>query len=138
MVRYIVVSVVCGVFFGAMDGIIHANPFARRMLDVYQPIAKTYGNIPAGILIDLFYGFILGFFFLLLYKSLPGRTGLAKGIAFALIVWFLRIAMNSISSWMMFVVPAATLLYLTAAGLLEMLLLGIIYGIYLRPLGDIK
>ena len=138
MVRYIVVSVFCGVFFGTMDGIIHANPLARKLLDVYQPIAKTYINIPAGILIDLFYGFILGFFFLLLYKSLPGRTGLVKGISFALIVWFLRVAMSSASSWMMFVIPAATLLYVTAAGLLEMLLLGAVYGIYLKPIGNIK
>ena len=138
MVRYFIVSIICGVLFGAMDAIIHANPFAQQMLSVYRPITKASVNVPAGILIDLFYGFILGFLFLLLYKSLPGRTGFAKGISFALIVWFFRIAMNAVSSWMMFTVPAATLLYVTSAGLLEMLLLGFVYGMYLKPLGHIK
>ena len=138
MIRYAIVSIVCGLLFGTMDAVVQGNPLARRMLDVYRPISRTSVDISAGILIDLFYGFVLGFVFLLLYKSLPGRTGFAKGISFALIAWFLRVVMNAVSSWMMFTVPAATLLYLSAAGLLEMLLLGVVYGSFLRPLERMK
>ncbi len=138
MIRYSVVSIVCGLLFGIMDAIVQGNPLAREMLEVYRPIAKTSVNVPAGILIDLSYGFILCFIFLLLYRSLPGKTGFAKGISFGLVIWFLRVAMNAASSWMMFIVPPLTLLYIAVTGLLEMLLLGSVYGVCLKPQGKMK
>jgi hypothetical protein len=79
------------------------------------------------------YGFALAGIFLLLYKSLPGGAGLAKGISFALIVWFFRVVMQAASQWMMFSVPGGAILYMLAAGLVEMLVLGILYGLTLRP-----
>ncbi len=133
MRRYILVSVVSGILFGILDGLIHANPLAQRLLAVYQPIARTSLNLPAGIVIDLAYGFILAGIFLLLYRSLPGKTGLVKGISFALLVWFFRVAMSAISSWMMYEVPLETLLYSLLAGLVEMLVLGVFYGLALKP-----
>ena len=45
MTSYIVVSLVTGILFGALDGLINANPFARRLNEVYKPIAKTTLNI---------------------------------------------------------------------------------------------
>jgi len=108
--RYIVVSVVSGVLFGILDGLINANPLAQRLLAVYQPIARTSVNLPAGMVIDLAYGFIMAGIFLLLYRSLPGESGLVKGMSFALLVWFFRVAMSVVSNWMMFDVPVRTLL----------------------------
>ena len=133
MIRYIIVSLLGGVLFGLMDGLINANPWATRLLAVYQPIAKSSINAPAGVVIDLAYGFILSGFFLLLYASLPRDIGLMKGISFALMLWFVRVVMSVASTWMMFNVPAQTLLYQLLTGLGEMLVLGVLYGLTLRP-----
>jgi hypothetical protein len=133
MIGYVIVGVVSGILFGVMDGVINANPFARKLFEVYGPIAKTSVNAPAGIVIDLAYGFIMGFIFLLLYRALPTDSGLVKGIVFALVVWFFRVLMNVASTWMMYEVPVTTLAYTALAGLGEMLVVGIVYGLFLRP-----
>jgi hypothetical protein len=133
MTNYILVSIISGILFGLLDGLINANPTAVKLYEVYRPIAKTSLNFVAGILIDLAYGFILAGLFLLLYPSLPGETGLAKGVSFGLLVWFLRVVMSVASQWMMYKVPSITLLYTLLAGLGEMLILGILYGLALRP-----
>ncbi len=31
MIRYIIVSIVSGILFGILDGVINANPLARRL-----------------------------------------------------------------------------------------------------------
>jgi hypothetical protein len=133
MLRYILVSISSGILFGILDGLINANPLARRLLAVYQPIARTSLNLPAGIVIDLAYGFILAGIFLLLYHSLPGESGLLKGISFALLVWFFRVAMNVVSDWMMFTISAGTSMYMLLTGLGELLILGMLYGLTLNP-----
>ena len=51
MIRYIIVSFVSGILFGTLDGVIHANPLALRLYEVYKPIARTSFNPLAGILI---------------------------------------------------------------------------------------
>lgn len=94
MLNYIIVSIVSGILFGMMDGFIHANPIATKLLEVYKPITKTSVNFVAGISIDLAYGFILAALFLLIYPGLPGEAGLVKGASFALMTWFLRVIMN--------------------------------------------
>ncbi len=133
MMRYIIVSIASGILFGVLDGVINANPLAQRLYAVYKPIAKTSLNLPAGIAIDLVYGFILAGLFLLLYKSLPGEIGLVKGLSFALLVWFFRVVMGVASQWMMYNVSVAALLYTLLAGLGEMLILGALYGLTLKP-----
>ena len=133
MIKYVIVSVVSGILFGVLDGVINANPLAQRLYAVYKPIAKTSLNVPAGVAIDLAYGFILAGVFLLLYRCLPGDTGLLKGVSFALLVWFFRVAMGVASQWMMYNVSVETLLYTFLAGLGEMLVLGILYGLTLKP-----
>jgi len=133
MARYIIVSVASGILFGIMDGVINANPLAQRLYEVYKPIAKTSLNMIAGIAIDLAYGFIIAAIFLLLYKSLPGEIGIVKGVNFAILIWFFRVVMSVASTWMMYTTPAQTLIYTLAAGLAEMLVLGILYGLTLRP-----
>jgi hypothetical protein len=134
MATYIVVSIVGGILFGILDGLINANPVAQRLYAVYKPIAKTSLNIVAGVAIDLAYGFILGTVFLLLYTSLPGEIGITKGLSFAILVWLFRVVMSVASTWMMCTVSARTLLYTLFVGLAEMLALGILYGLTLRPL----
>jgi len=133
MILYVVASVVSGILFGILDSLINANPIAKRLYEVYRPIAKTSVNIPAGIIIDLFYGFIMAGMFLILYQSIPGETGLMKGITYGGIIWFFRVVMSVASCWMMYKVPPKTLLYTMVTGLGEMLILGILYGVFLKP-----
>jgi hypothetical protein len=133
VIGYIIVSIVSGVLFGVLDAVINANPLAQRLYEVYKPLARTSINPVAGMAIDLAYGFIMAGVFLLLYKSLPGEAGLVKGVSFALLVWFFRVVMSTASQWVMFKVPAEALLYSLAAGLGEMLVLGVLYGLTLHP-----
>ena len=133
MIGYIVVSVVSGILFGILDGVINANPLAQRLYAVYKPIARTSVNPLAGIVIDLVYGFIMAAVFLLLYNSLPGEIGLVKGVSFAFLAWFFRVAMSAASQWVMFNVPVKALLYSLVAGFGEMLILGVLYGLTLKP-----
>ena len=111
MVRYVIVSIAGGVLFGILDGLINANPLAQRRHDVYRPIARPSVDFLAGIAIDLVYGFVIAGVYLLLYQCLPGRAGPVKGISFAFFIWFFRVVMGVASTWVMFDVPAGTLLY---------------------------
>ena len=133
MIGYILVSIISGILFGVLDGVINANPLAQKLYEVYKPIAKTSINPLAGIMIDLVYGFVMAGVFLLLYKSLPGETGLVKGVSFACLVWFFRVVMYTASQWVMFNVPVEALLYSLVTGLGEMLILGVLYGLTLKP-----
>jgi hypothetical protein len=135
MTTYVIAAVVSGILFGVLDVVINANPLAQRLLDVYRPIARTSVNPAAGIVIDLVYGFVMAGVFLVLYQSLPGESGLLKGASFALVVWFFRVVMSVASQWMMFRVPVRTLAYTLVTGLGEMLILGILYGLTLKPAG---
>jgi hypothetical protein len=134
MIRYAIVSVLSGILFGILDGLINANPLAQKLYEVYKPIAKTSANLIAGMAIDLVFGFVMAGAFLVLYRSLPGEAGIVKGISFALLVWFFRVVMYVAAQWMMFNVPPAALIYTLLSGLGEMLILGILYGLTLKPL----
>jgi hypothetical protein len=71
--------------------------------------------------------------FLLLFRCLPGQSGLLKGLSYALLVWFFRVAMGVATEWMTFDIPGWALLYKLGTGLGEMLVLGVLYGLTLRP-----
>jgi len=133
MTSYLMISIISGILFGVLDAVINANPFAQRLYQVYTPIAKKSVNFVAGIAIDLLYGFVMAGLFLLLYDSLPGANGLLKGISYAIIAWFFRVVMYVASQWMMFTVPGKTLLYTLFTGLAEMVILGSLYGLVLKP-----
>jgi hypothetical protein len=134
MSGFIIIGICSGILFAILDGVINANPIAQRLYQVYKPIAKTSINPLVGIVIDLLFGFIMAGIFLLLYKSLPGETGLIKGMSFAVMVWFFRVVMYVASQWMMFIVPVKTWVYTLGAGLGEMLILGTLYGLTLKPM----
>jgi len=132
-VRYTLVGVASGLLFGIMDALINVNPIAERLYEFNLPIRRTSVDVIAGVAIDLAYGFILMAAFLVLYRSLPGRVGLVKGVSFALLVWFLRVVMSAASQWIMLNMPVTALLYGVLTGLGEMLVLGILYGATVRP-----
>ncbi len=131
MIRYVIASVGSGILFGLMDGVISANPLAQRLYRVFEPLARKSMNVLAGFAIDLVFGFALAAIFLLLQRSLPFDAGILKGLFYGLLVWFFRVAMQAASQWMMFRIPAGTLLYGLASGLVEMLILGLLYGLTL-------
>jgi hypothetical protein len=132
MARYIFISIISGILFASMDGFINANPYAKKLYEVFEPISKKSINIPTGIAIDLMYGFALAGIFLLLFKSLPGESSIMKGISYAFMIWFFRTAMAVASNWMMFNIPLVALIYTLITGLGEMLVLGILYGLTLN------
>ncbi|RPH73511.1 hypothetical protein EHM76_05230 [bacterium] len=80
----------------------------------------------------MFYGFVISGIFLIIWPSLPTETGIVKGLTYGLGMWFFRVLMGVISNWMMFHVPVKTLLYFLFAGLIEMIILGIINGLILK------
>jgi len=131
-IRYVSVSITSGVLFAIMDGLINANPYAQTMYEAYGAIMKTEVDMVSGITIDVAYGFIMVGVFLYLYAALPGTTGPIKGAGFGIMVWFFRVVMSVASAWMMFNVPASLLIYTLAAGLAEMLVLGIFLGLNLN------
>lgn len=116
-----------------LDGILNGNPFAQKLNRVYAPIARQSISVPAGLIIDVLYGFVMAAVFLLLYESLPGGTGLVKGVSYGVIIWFFRMVMYAATQWMTLRIPGATLLYIVVTGLVEMVLLGLLYGAGLRP-----
>jgi hypothetical protein len=132
MLNYVLVSLGAGVLFGVMDALINANPLAQQLYSAYAPVARSDINAAAGIAIDLVYGFAIAAAFLLLAPSLPGSSGLLKGLALGVGMWFFRVVMSVATAWMMHKVPAGLLGYQLVTGLIEMLVLGAFVGLFLR------
>lgn len=120
-----------GLAFAVLDGLLNANPVAQRLYAVYKPIARESVNAPLGVAFDLFSGVVMAALFVLLLPALPGGP-IAKGLVFGLMVWFLRVAMGAASQLVMFNVPPIAVFYGLVAGLVEMCLLGAMYGATLR------
>jgi hypothetical protein len=132
MLRFIIAALVTGLLFGIMDGLINGNPYAAKLMECYQPIARQSINIPAGMLIDLLYGFIISGIYLLIMPVLPTESGIIKGIIYGSGMWFFRVVMGVVSNWMMFTIPGKTLIYLLLTGLVEMVILGIVNGLIIK------
>lgn len=121
-----------GILFALLDGIINGNRISQRLMECYKPIAKTNINISIGFSIDMFFGFAMCAIFVLLYDSIPGETGFAKGIAYGFIIWFFRVFMSVFTIYMTQKVPIKTLAYMLITGFLEVQIIGIFYGLTLR------
>jgi hypothetical protein len=133
MLRFITISILSGILFAFLDGIINANPMAQKLMECYRPIAKSSVNIFSGIAIDVFYGFVMCGIFLLLFNSLPTGNPFIKGLVYGFIIWFFRVIMSVLSTYMTQQVPAKTLVYILLTGLMEMLIIGIFYGLTIKP-----
>ena len=134
MARFIIISLIGGILFAVLDGLINGNPLAQKLMEYYKPIAKPSINIPAGIATDIFYGFVMCGIFLLIYNSLPSENPLIKGIIYGLIIWFFRVIMSVFTIYMTQRVPAKTLIYILLTGLVEVIILGMFYGLTIKPL----
>jgi hypothetical protein len=133
MVRFVIVGLGSGLVFAVMDVLVNANPLGRSLYEAYKPLARESVNGAAGMVIDLIYGLILAGAFLILYASLPGDLGLLKGLSYALLLWVLRVLMYVVTHWMTLKIPVPTLLYTLVTGLVEMAVLGVLYGLLLKP-----
>jgi len=132
VVRYFVASFLTGLSFAILDGFINGNPYAVKLMEPFDPITKSAINIPVGVLIDLIYGFIISGIFMVISPALPTGSGIMKGLTYGLGMWFFRGLMSVISYWMMFDIPLQTLIYILVAGLVEMLLLGVLNGLIIK------
>lgn len=123
---------ITGVFSGMLlilfDGIINGNSFARKILSVYNPIARESIRILPAILINFMYGFFFAFLYFNTVSFLPGNHFLLKGLCFGILIWTLRVLMPSLSHWIMFKIPIKTIIYTSVTGLFEMVVTGIFYG----------
>jgi hypothetical protein len=69
--------------------------------------------------------------FILFQGSLPFTYSILNGLLYGVVVWFLRVVMHVASQWMMFNMPVRTMIYTLSVGLVEMLALGLLYGLTL-------
>ncbi len=129
MSTFLIVGVASGILFVLMDFVLNVNPLARRLNEPYKPIARQKMRLLAPVIIDLLYGLLMAGVFLLLRPALPGSKVLGAGISFGLLAWFFRVLMAGISQWVMFDVPLSTHMYSIGAGLVEMMALGLFYGL---------
>ena len=134
MLRFVIVCIANGLLFGMLDGIINANPLAVKLFEVYKPVSKERINVPLGISIDLLYGLIMGGIFLWMYSIFPTESALVKGLFFGAVVWFFRVFMGVMTELMTRKVSGKALLYTALSGLVEMLIIGLVYGAFLKPL----
>lgn len=120
-----------GLVFAILDGVLNANPLAQRLYAVYRPITRPSVNAPLGLLFDIVFGVVMAILFVVLAPALP-RGPIMRGLTFGLIAWFFRVVMGVAAQAVMFNVPPAALVYSLFAGLLEMSILGLLYGATLR------
>ncbi len=131
--RTVLAGLAAGIVFLVLDGVLNANPLARQLYAVYQPIARPSVNALAGSAIDLAYGLVLALLYARLRPSLPGRTGLGQALSFGLIVWFLRVAMRVGGEWVTTAVPPSVHAYTLVAGLVQVLLVAVLIAALLPP-----
>jgi uncharacterized membrane-anchored protein YitT (DUF2179 family) len=135
MGTYIIVSVGSGLLLAILDGLLNANPLARRLYREYEPITRKSIPMVRGILIDIAFGFLLAGLYLMLYRGIPVPPGIARAIAFGFIVWVLRSLMNTLSHWTMYDIQVSAHLYALFAGLLKSLSVSLVYWLILSPVG---
>ena len=135
MLNFIIVSLLSGFIFGTLDALINANPFAQRLFTAYKPIMRENINAALGSVIDVIYGFVMAGIFLVLMDSLPGSSMIVKGLSYGLLMWFFRVVMHAATHYVMFKVDMKLVAYTLVTGFVEMMILGVFFGAFLKPLG---
>lgn len=107
MPRYVGFGVAAGAVITILDGVLNANPIAQRLYEVYPPIARPSVHVALGIGFDLLAGVVMAALFVRLRPTLPGGP-VAKGLAFGLMVWFLRVVMDAAAHATMFQISGST------------------------------
>ena len=116
---------------GVMSGFFSVAVFKLPIFVSDSTLWRREFNPALSILLDITYGIILAGLFNLLYMSIPGK-GVLKGIAFGLIIWFFKVVMAMGSIRVMFNVSDKILVYWTFSGLLELLVIGSVLGIFYK------
>jgi len=129
MLTYLIAGFTGGVIFVLLDFVLNVNPLAQRLAEPYKPIARKGMPLAAAIVIDVLSSFAMAGIFLLLRPAFPGSKIVGAGVSFGLMAWFFRVLMGSLSQWIMFEMPLTTHLYSIAAGLVEMVALGLFYAV---------
>lgn len=120
-----------GIAFGILDWIVYANPMVKNLKNIYEPVSRGLIHVTANFFIDIIYGIILCVFYLLLYNSLPGY-GIVKGLIYGILMWFLRIAILTFTQWMVYTTSIGAIIYMVFAGLIEMIIIGVLIGLLIR------
>jgi hypothetical protein len=131
MAKFILVSMASGAILGVIDYVCNAGPFMEGLKGFSSQLLRSTGKAAAGLGINLGLGFAVTGIFILLRKNFDGVI-IAMG--FALTVWFFRVTMFFIRKWMTFKVPLNDLVYVFIAGISQMVSLGILYELTLKPL----
>lgn len=132
ILRILWVGVLAGMAFVVLDALAHVNPLAQRLYAAYRPIMRPSVNAPLGVAFDILFGIVMASIFAMLLPALPAHWAL-RGLAFGLLVWIFRSAMNAASQLVMFQIPASTTIYMLLSSLFEMLLLAFLYALLLKP-----
>ncbi len=119
------------IVLGVVSGFFSVNVFKMPMFVSDSTLWRQEFNPYLSVSLDIIYGIILAGLFNLLYMSIPGE-GIMKGIAFGLIIWFFKTVMAMGSIRVMFNVSDKVLIYWTFCGLLEMLVIGTVLGIFYK------
>ena len=129
MLTYLIVGIAGGIIFVILDFVLNVNPLAQRLSEPYRPLARKAMPLAAAVAIDILSSMAMAGTFLLLRPSFPGGPLIGAGISFGVLAWFFRVLMGALSQWVMFQIPAKTHLYNIAAGLVEMVALGLFYAV---------
>ena len=130
--RVLLVGASGGLLFALLDGLLFGSPLAQQMEQAFRPISRRRVIVPLGVAIDIVASIIMAFVFALFSPLLPAGAA-AAGLAFGLIVWFFRFFMSVGSQAVLLDVPWPSHAYTLIAGLLQMMALGLFYGLALRP-----
>lgn len=134
IMRYVMTSWIGGILFWIMDGIINGNPYAKKLYKAFRSSTDTKIsiNITKSFFVYLVYGCAMVGIFSLLYKSLPGKTGISKGLSFGIMVWFFRGFMTIMSQWTLYTIPINSMAYWISTGIFEGLIIGTLFGLLLK------
>lgn len=116
---------------GVISGFFSVSVFKLPMFVSDSTLWRREFNPALSIFLDIIYGIVLAGLFNLLYLSIPGE-GVLKGISFGLIIWFFKVVMAMGSIRIMFNVSDQILIYWTFSGLLELVIIGSILGIFYK------